>query len=185
MYDSTNPGAIPATAQMVAGYVNGPRSQWPASGWDRWGPGVPKIRIDVNGTDPLGSDVIDVENGDATIGVAVNWVKTRQARGWWSAAYTSASNLDALRLAMSDLDCEYWVADWGIAQTQAALMLTGRVVAVQFENNPGSGWDLSVVTDAWFPSPAPTPPPVPAAHLVSVTLTGSYSDGSTKRLVMG
>jgi hypothetical protein len=170
---------------MVAGYVNGPRSQWPASGWDRWPHTVPKIRIDVNGTDPLGSDVIDVENGDATNAGAVEWVKTRQARGWWSAAYTSASNLDALRAAMGDLNCEYWVASWGITQAAAESMLTGRVVAVQYLNAPAAGYDLSVVNDAWFPSPAPAPPvQPPAVDLLSVVVTARYSDGSTRTVTL-
>lgn len=184
MYDSTNPSAIPATAAMVAGYVNGPRSQWPASGWDRWPHGVPKLRIDVNGSDPYGSDVIDVETGDATIAGAVEWVKLRQARGWWSAAYVSESQLDALRLAMGDLDCEYWVAGWGLPATQAAAKLSGRIVAWQFFNDSANNRDESVVNDAWFPSPAPPPPPPPVAHLESVVVTGKYSDGSIRTVTL-
>jgi hypothetical protein len=184
MYDSVNPGAIPSTAQMVAGYVNGPRSQWPASGWDRWGHGVPKIRIDVNGSDPYGSDVADVENGDLTIAGAVEWVKLRQARGWWSAAYTSESNLVSLEAAMGSLDCEYWVARWGITEADATAMLTGRIVAVQFWNDQTNNRDVSVVNDAWFPSPALSPPPVPVAHLVTATVTGTYSDGTERKVTL-
>jgi hypothetical protein len=156
MYDSTNPGSIPLTAPMVAGYVNGPRSQWPASGWDRW-TGIPKLRIDVNGTDPYGSDVLDVETGDATIPGAVEWVKTRHARGWWSACYVGQASLAALQQAMGGLNCEYWVAHWGVADP--ASLLAGRVVAVQYLNDQQAGYDLSVVNDSWFPSPAPVAPP--------------------------
>ena len=183
MYDSVNPSAIPSTAVMVAGYVNGPKSQWPASGWDRWGTGVPKLRIDVNGSDPYGSDVADVENGNLTIAGAVEWVKLRQARGWWSAAYSDLSHHGELTTAMGSLDCEYWIASWGISEAQAESMLTGRVVAVQFFNHPVTNYDVSVVNDAWFPSPPPTPP-TPAPHLESVTLTGTYSDGNRKTVYL-
>jgi len=151
MYDSVNPFAIPATAAVVAGYVNGPRSQWPASGWDRF-PGAVKIRIDVNGTDPFGSDVIDVENGDATPATAAQWVRARQDRGWWSAAYCSLANLPALRQALAGLHCVFWVAEW--TGTPHMVSEPG-VVATQYRNEPG--FDLSLVADDWFPSPAPAP----------------------------
>jgi len=159
MYDSTNPGSIPLNAQMVAGYVNGPKSQWPASGWDRW-TGIPKLRIDVSGADPFGSDVLDVEQGDASIGGAVEWVKARQARGWWSACYVSEANLATLQLAMGNLDVEYWVASWTGNYNNALAMIKDRVVAVQYVNDPQ--YDLSVVNDSWFPSPPAAAAPAPA-----------------------
>jgi len=179
MYDSVNPSNIPAGAQMVAGYANGPQSQWPASGWDRF-PSAVKIRIDVTGADPYGSDVIDVETGDATIAGAVEWVKARQARGWWSAAYVDQANYDALVQAMGNLDCEYWVAHWGLPEGVAAEMLAGRIVAVQYLNDTASGYDVSVVNDLWFPSPTAPAPPKPAPSLTSVLVTAHYSDGSAK-----
>lgn len=171
MYDSTNPAAIPPDAQMVAGYVNGPNSQWPHSGWDRF-PHAVKIRIDVGvpTPQPLAADVADLENGNfgtdgspaALAAAGAAWVKTRQARGWWSTLYCDANLLPAVRDACRGLHVYYWIANWDLAVPQAAGLIGGDVVAVQWASPTSNGlpdYDLSVVSDSWFPPPAP---PVPA-----------------------
>jgi hypothetical protein len=148
MYDSIHPALIPSGAEMVAGYVSGPHA-WPAAGWARF-PRAAHVRIDVDGTQPFASDVIDVERFDMTPGGAALWVRQRQqARGWWSAAYCSLFTLPALRDAMGDLQCEYWVAQW----TGHPHEIAGRrIIAVQYANTPD--YDLTIVDNPrWFPAP--------------------------------
>ncbi len=56
MFDSVNPGAIPADAQMVAGCFNG-EFAWPAEVWKRF-PHAAKVRIDVTGAAPRNAGVL-------------------------------------------------------------------------------------------------------------------------------
>jgi len=148
MYDSVQPGLIPAGAEIVAGYVSG-KYKWSSADWARF-PHAAHVRIDVNGTEPFASDVIDVERYDMTPGGAALWARMRQEqRGWWSAAYVSLSGLGALREAMGDLQCEYWVADW---TDQPELLAGRRIVATQYASTT-RGYDLSIVVDKWFPTP--------------------------------
>jgi len=191
MYDSVNPSAIPPAAQVVAGYVNGPVSQWPASGWDRF-PHAVRIRIDVGRPPaPLTADVADVEDSDYTPRTFVDeFVVPRHARDWWSAGYASvellAGNLDLFAQAPQTV---YWVADWNLSEAQAIQVLAGRaptnvpttaawqqviarldgrIVAVQWaspSSNGLPGYDESVVSDAWFPPPAPPAWPARALGL--------------------
>ena len=80
---------------LAAGYGNG-TFRWHNSDWALF-PGIPHVHIDVNGTDPGGSGVLDVENGDATPATAVKWVKARKAAlpGAYAVVYCDRSTLDA------------------------------------------------------------------------------------------
>src|SRR5271170_5632067 len=86
MYDAASPAKIPA-GSFVAGYVNGAYA-WTAEEWARFGQ---QLGIDVTGTAPLISSVLDVEPGnlgtadedtDAVwnelIPKACAWAKTRR-----------------------------------------------------------------------------------------------------------
>jgi hypothetical protein len=150
MYDSVRPHLIPATAAMVAGYVNG-RYQWSSLDWNRF-PRAAHVRIDADGRAPFMSDVLDVEAGDATIADAVAWVKLRQARGWWSCCYVDEAGLAALRGAVGHLDVEFWVAHWTGSAPASGDAYGPRVAAVQYKST--SRYDESAVfSPAWFPTP--------------------------------
>lgn len=177
-YDSTNPEAIPAAANdpnaVVFGYSNGPLSQWPTSGWDRF-PKARKIRYDVLGTNPYGADIGDLEPGnfgtpaedtpavwDELCAKGAAWVKLRQARKWWSGLYIEHAHLDQLRTACNGLPVLFGVADWNLNETEATKLLGGDIVSVQWaspSSNNLPGYDLSVVRDDWFPAiGTPVPP---------------------------
>lgn len=146
MYDSVHAALIPSGAAIVAGYVSG-RYKWSPTDWARF-PHAAHVRIDVDGSQPFASDVIDVERFDMTPGGAALWVRKRQeTSGWWSAAYVSLSNLEVLREAMGNLQCEYWVADWN---DQPELLAGERIIATQYANTVS--YDLSIVVDKWFPT---------------------------------
>ena len=72
MYDAVNASAIPASAGYVAGYVDGPVSQWTSTDWDRF-QNARLLTITVTGG-TANADVIDVENGDATVQTAIDWI---------------------------------------------------------------------------------------------------------------
>lgn len=61
MYDSVNPRSIPRDAKMVAGYIDGSVSRWPAEAWG-WFPGAKMVRISAVGS-TWDADVFDVEAG--------------------------------------------------------------------------------------------------------------------------
>lgn len=167
LYDSTVPADIPGGAQMVAGYEHS---------WPLWlspyadTTVVPRrarriIWIDNNGSSPLASDVLDVESGAATIEGMTRWLDVRAAHGRHGAVYLSRSRLDAARKAAGTRHVRWWVADWSLTQAEAAALLGGGIVAVQYAA-PGHGspghYDISVADDEWF---APAGPHVTAAEL--------------------
>jgi hypothetical protein len=204
MYDAVNPLNIPASAEMVAGYVTG-ADTWSPTDWLRF-PQAVKVRIDALGTAPLNSDVLDVEPGNlgvralpatATaaeveamwaelIARAVAWVATRHAHNLGSTCYIEMSRKNQLAQAVKAYPCVFWAASWGIGSAAAAADVRGAEVAIQYLNTPG--YDVSVVSDDWFSDPKqrqapPTAPtPVVKPTLVSVKLVATYSDKTTKEV---
>lgn len=146
MYDSTNPNDIPATAQMVAGYIDG-EFAWPADGWDRF-PAQGCVTIATQPGTNAG-DVLDCETGDATPADCPGWIRMRKDAGLATPTiYCSRSAMVAVAQACGGLIYDLWVADWtgephevlGAAATQYA--------------SPGTGanghYDVSAVyDDAW------------------------------------
>ena len=190
MYDAIHATAdtIPAYAEMVAGYVSGADHSfwWTAADWARW-PHAAHVRIDTNGTAPLESDVLDVENGDASVAGAVDWAKTREAHGQWSYVYANASTLPSLQAAMKAAGITkvgYWMADWSLSEAQAAARLgTDGIVAVQYASpstGAPAGHDVSVSNKTWAPVPNSTPPPVkPPVPPVPARLGGLLITGTS------
>lgn len=147
MYDAVTPGNIPASAQMVAGYVDG-RYAWSAGDWARF-PNAVKVRIAVF---PWTNDghVLDVEPGDATPAQAVGWVQRRRAAGVDPTVYCglattgySWAQVRAAFQAAGVAEPHYWVAAY---PGNGAQLYPGSV-AHQYAN-PGP-YDLSVVADYW------------------------------------
>lgn len=97
MFDSVTVDQIPANAEAVAGYVDG--------NWQTYRellvkfPNARKVSIAVSASSD--ADCLDIENGDATIAQAPEWVKRQWARGVKRPKlYTSVSNWPALHDAL-------------------------------------------------------------------------------------
>jgi hypothetical protein len=216
MIDATGASAhnIPQ-APKVAGYVTGSGIvPWSAADWALF-PHSGHVRIDqdAGASDPLGSDVLDVEYQAATVAEVPGWVKTRIAHGiTWSTIYGTDSTLAACRAALDaagphgwyagHVDC--WLADWNLSQAQAAA-LVGTLVhglscrAVQWASPssnpativPGShltlaqaNVDLSVAAESWHPAPStPKPPPPPPAQTAYMVVR--LPDGATSKMLSG
>ena len=96
MYDAVSWENIPDNAEMVAGYIDGPASQWSAEAWARF-PHAVKVRITVNPADNEG-DVLDVEQGDANPADAPGWIRRRHAAGApFVTIYCNRSTLPAVQ----------------------------------------------------------------------------------------
>lgn len=190
--DSTTAADIPTHGlDVVMGYGNGAYA-WKAADWARFT--CPHVRIDVNGSDPGGCGVLDVETGDATVAGAVTWVKARHQLhpGNYAVIYCNRSTLTPLFNAMAAAGLKVgsgfhlWIATLdGVTKTVPDM--TG-VVAVQWagQAHTGGHYDESIVYDAaWHaptPAPAPAPPPAQQHEYVVVDLTAG---GATFKAVSG
>jgi hypothetical protein len=156
MYDSTNPDDIPASAEMVAGYIDGAYA-WSSDGWARF-PHATHVTVATQpGTND--GDVLDVEFGDATPAQAPAWIRMRQEAGLAvPTIYCASFAVTHLRTVCAGLRYDLWVAYW----TGQPHVMDGAV-AVQFADPSSSGghFDLSLVTQATWPAPPPAPPEDP------------------------
>lgn len=149
MADAINPNNIPVGRfPLVAGYVDGPRSQWPAAGWARHSASI-LVRIAVFASTNAGH-VLDVETGDATPSQAPGWVKMRRAAGTDPTVYCSISLWPAVRAAFHAANVaepHYWVAGY----PGGGAVIPAGAIAHQYADPLTSGgqWDLSVVADYW------------------------------------
>jgi hypothetical protein len=142
MYDAVTPGNIPASAQLVAGYLNGPYA-WSANDWARF-PNAVHVGISVRGNFYDGH-VLDVEVGDATPAEAVPWVQRRRQAGTDPSVYCNASTWPSVRQAFQQAgvaEPHYWIAKYDNDPT-----LPAGAVAKQHTNT--AAWDLSSVADYW------------------------------------
>jgi len=160
MFDAVNPANIPEGSQLVAGYGDGPESQWPAEAWGSF-PGRALVRITTNGEDQAAL-VVDCEYGDFSPQSAVDEILRRRARGLDPTEYCGAGSLWACRHAFDvrGIPQPYW---W-VADPDHTLNLEGNIIALQ-QGYP-EGYDVSTVADYW-PGvdvvAVPTPPPAPPA----------------------
>lgn len=147
MYDSVSPGAIPQTAKMVAGYVDG-RYVWAPAGWARF-PNAVHVRIAVFATTNDGV-VLDVETGDATPAQAPGWVQRRRAAGIDPSVYCNTSVWPSVRAAFQAArvpEPHYWVA----AYPGGGAVIPAGAIAHQYADplTSGGNFDLSIVADYW------------------------------------
>lgn len=158
-YDSVTAADIPATAAMVAGYVDG-RYAWTQADWALH-KAAQHVKIAVfAGTDD--GQVLDVETGDATPGESVGWVRARRQVGADPTVYMNTATWPAVRAAFraaAVTEPHYWVADW-----TGARHLPAGAVACQYADPRTSGghYDLSAVAARWPGVDAPAPPSPPA-----------------------
>lgn len=148
MYDSVSASAIPADAQMVAGYVDG-AYRWSDADWARF-PNAVKVRIATQpGTDD--GDGCDVERGDLVPAQARTYIERRQAAGVPQPfVYCGLATVGQVQSACQGLLYWLWIADW-----------TGQphplsyAAAVQYADGKmlGTGYDLSIVYADQFPGP--------------------------------
>lgn len=149
MADAINPNNIPVGRfPLVAGYVDGPRSQWPAAGWARHAGSI-LVRIAVFASTNAGT-VLDVETGDATPAQAPGWVQRRRTAGVDPSVYCSISLWPAVRAAFHAANVaepHYWVAGY----PGGGAVIPAGAIAHQYADPATSGgqWDLSVVADYW------------------------------------
>lgn len=177
MFDSTNPGAIPATAAMVAGYVDGIFA-WSPSAWARF-PNAVKVRIAVRATTNNGH-VLDVERGDASPAEAPPWVSMRRAAGVDPSIYCNVSTWPDVIAAFNHAGVpqpHYWVAHYRAGAAIPAI--PAGSVAIQYADPPdGSGgqWDISAVADFWpgVDQGGPVTDPV-NANVLAFVATGGVS----------
>lgn len=155
MYDGVTPTNLPASAAMVAGYINGPYA-WTQAEWDRF-PNAIKVQISVRAADRRGH-VLDVESGAnmPTPADAPPWVAARRAAGADPTVYCQASSLATVRAAFQSAkvaEPHYWIAKYDGDDT-----IPAGAVAKQWLNQPG--YDRSSVADYW---PGVDAPPAAAA----------------------
>ncbi len=181
--DSTIAADIPLNGLAVAfGYANGASSAWGAADHLRFDQaGIPIAWIDVIGDRP-DVDILDIETGDASVSDAPGWVQQHNARhaGYPAILYCNRSTLTPLfnTLTAAGLvvvrDFRLWIAT--LDGVQRVADMTG-VTAVQYKGEAltGGHYDESVIYDDSWKARTPAAP-----HLVRVTATASFSDGTSK-----
>lgn len=155
MFDGITPSAVPAGAQLYAGYLNG---HWPSyAALCAAHPAAVHVSISVTAS-YNGGQVLDIETGDATPAQSVDWVINRRAAGVDPTAYCNTSTWPAVRAAFQArkvAEPHYWLAQYdNVASFPTAWARVG-VVAKQYADR--GGYDISVVADYWPGiDPAPT-----------------------------
>lgn len=175
MYDgiNTDTAAIPTSAQLVAGYIDGLYA-WSAADWARFPTSV-HVRIAVFAATDDGH-VLDCEPGNCAPAQAVDWVLMRRRAGadptvycgrntWWS-------QIRAAFQARGVPEPHYWVADYSVDQTNP--QIPAGAVALQYRD--AGAYDLSAVADYW-PGVDPPPEGVPQMEQTD-TVVGSMSRGN-------
>lgn len=137
---------------LVAGYINGPISQWSAADWARHAGHSILVRITVFAS-RTGRDVhmLDVEKGDATPEQAPGWVKTQRALGAADTVYCSEALWPAVRAAFTAQGVAqppYVVAAYPGEHdaTGNPLIPAGAIGHQWIDRGP---YDESVVADHW------------------------------------
>jgi hypothetical protein len=150
MFDSITAADIPASAEIVGGYVEG-KWKWTAEDWARF-PDAVKVTIAVWAAD---ADVLDVELGDATPDMAPDWIRRQQARGLAvPTVYCNLSTWPAVRQACAGLTFDPWIAEYGIPGTPSygRPHLLPDMAATQYADpaaGSGGHYDLSLCADHW------------------------------------
>jgi hypothetical protein len=170
MYDgiASDAAAIPANAQLVAGYVDG-RYAWSAADWAHF-PRSIHVGIAVRPTTNAGI-VLDCEPGNCTPAESVDWVLLRRAAGVDPTVYCNELNpttgwpaVRAAFRARGVAEPHYWVAKY-----DGSTAIPAGAVAKQYAET--ARWDLSSVADYWpGVDPAPKPAVAPATVIEEETM---------------
>lgn len=162
MYDSTRAANIPASAGMVAGYVDEYMiPKWTDAEWARF-PHAVKVRIAKKATTDDGH-VLDVEDRLATPEEAPGWARMRRRSGLaFPTIYCNRSTWPRVR-AEFDQQGEPQPL-YFIATASGEAEIPDGAIAAQYLLDTDQNTDISVVADYWpGVDPAPQPPnPIPA-----------------------
>jgi hypothetical protein len=183
MYDAVDVAAIPAGAQIVAGYVDG---NWPT--YDELVAAFPDAQhVSITVIGKPGAMVADCETGDLTPLGAAHWAEAEIAAGRRPCIYYSRANAPAVTAALQGAGVpisavDFWVADW----TGTAHVVPGSV-ATQWADPPKSGgnYDISETAAGWPavsqpPGPAPAPSPEPPTPAPAPSPTGGFMPPTLK-----
>jgi hypothetical protein len=163
-YDATheNIAHLPKGAQ-AAGYSTGSAIiRWTPADWAAH-PGAIRIDQDPAASDPT-ADVLDVENGAATVTDCPGWV-IRATRGFhsaarpgqrWPAIYVNGSNIHPVANALAAAKLTgvgLWLASWGTAEAQAIAEVNSAggpypLIGIQFAS--GGFYDTDVWSAEWL-----------------------------------
>lgn len=188
MYDSVNPRSIPRSAKMVAGYLDGSVSQWPAEAWGWW-PDAVMVKISAVGA-PHAVDVADVFDVEAGAiwppERVVPLVVRRRQKGGDPTVYVNEMNDWAPTMRAFDRagvpHPHWWVANYD----GRADYLPSSCVARQYAHpskppgNPrgpfetNGHYDLSIVRDFW---PGVDGNEMRAEDLIKLVAPGSVEKG--------
>jgi hypothetical protein len=146
MYDSVEAGAIPTTAELVAGYVDG-HFIWTDADWARF-PTARKVRIAVFAQTDDGH-VLDVEQGNANPAEAPGWVLMRRKAGVNPTVYCSLSLWTTIRnqfIGQAVAEPQWWIASY---DNHPAIPV--GAIAKQYADDTmiGKHYDVSAVVDNW------------------------------------
>jgi hypothetical protein len=177
----------------LAGYVTGSGGvDWPGDEWGKLHPHVGLFRYDQSPALALfgsgAADGADIERGAGTVGHFIDGARKREARGWYSWAYISASDHPALAADVKAAGLkrvQYGIANWNDSLAEAKAQLGGSVAYIQWaspSSNPGTivpltggktlsalNVDLNATMPGWFVAPKP-PPPTARAVVVTADL---------------
>lgn len=185
MFDSTAVDAIPTTAPMAAGYVDG---DWPTYSQLRSRcPSAVLVSITVTGR--AGAQVADCESGDLDPTQAAAWAAGEVAAGRQPTIYCNASTWAAVRSEVASRGLTGRVSYW-IAQYDGVRTVPDGAVAKQYQSDTAQNLDYSVAADYW---PGVDPPPAQPATTAEdddvrriIQVQGSaaqaITDGLTKRV---
>lgn len=149
-YDAVNWEQIPHVAKVICAYGNGAYAVAKADVQARY-PGIPVKMIDVNGSDPGGCGILDIERFDATPDMFPHWARQRLQLhpATICRAYMNLSTWPQVREYVQELSeaerdrVRYWVADW----TGQAHIPEGAA-ACQYAHTPE--FDVSLIDLAAF-----------------------------------
>src|SRR5215475_13999770 len=159
---------------QAAGYTTGSRDiRWTGEQFAQF-PDAVRLDQDPSASDRT-ADILDVENGAATVGECAAWKKQAQAAflnavrpgqrepGIYCSASMVTPVVNAL-VAGGVTHCPLWVASWGIGMNSAISMLNAStgpypIVAVQYANN--GSFDSDVFILDWLNKRSKAAPPKP------------------------
>lgn len=112
MFDAVEWAKIPPNPRAVAGYLDGPRSAWPAAAWNLYAR-TPHLVISVL-ANPR-ANTMDIEAGNAPVFQACAAAAARFRAGTWTVLYCNRSTLPAVLAAIRGanvplLDASHWPA---------------------------------------------------------------------------
>jgi hypothetical protein len=184
MFDDITVANLPGGAKAYAGYVDGRYRNF-ADVKTRF-PQAAIVSIAVFAQDD--AEVLDVEQGDATIADIYAWLKRQLARGVWRPViYTSVSNVDRMMLTMvangfKRSDYRIWSAHYTdrahLCGPQTCGLTKEPCDWTQFTSRANnSSLDESLLGDEpVFTAPKPPPPPPPPGPKPVVVTASQASD---------